>query len=228
MPEPGLRERKKQRTRRALVAAAARLFAAQGYDRTTVSEIAAAAEVSPRTFFGYFASKEDVLFADMAVRIRTARSVVTDRRPSEPVDQLLLRVVGAVTGSEAFTADFGGDHAAARLRLLADSPALQAAAVRRLLEFQQALAGALVTEYPDELDEPAAAAVVGALLGALLGAAMVGLRRGDDLATLRQEVERAAGVAVRGIAAPVAAPVAPPDRQASRRGLRTSPPSHHS
>jgi AcrR family transcriptional regulator len=61
-PPPGRRERRKRETRATLTENALRLFARKGYDATTISEITEATDVSQSTFFGYFASKEDVVF----------------------------------------------------------------------------------------------------------------------------------------------------------------------
>jgi AcrR family transcriptional regulator len=61
----GLRERKKQKTRETISQVALRLFAERGYEETTIADIAEAAEVSPRTVFAYFPTKEDIFFCDL-------------------------------------------------------------------------------------------------------------------------------------------------------------------
>lgn len=88
-PVCGLRERKKRRTRDALVAAAWDLFHAQGYEHTTVREITDAVEVSERTFFRYFASKEDLVLSPLNAASNAFLSQLRIRPADErPVDAL--------------------------------------------------------------------------------------------------------------------------------------------
>lgn len=79
----GLRERKKARTRDAIIDAALELFEEKGYEATTVEDIAAAAEVSPRTFFRYFESKLDLVMARTDTKHRLLGSLLLARPPGE-------------------------------------------------------------------------------------------------------------------------------------------------
>jgi AcrR family transcriptional regulator len=79
LTKPGLRERKKQQTREKIERVALQLFAERGYDQTTLAEIAEAADVSPRTIFAYFESKEDILFCDEPVLFERLRATLEQR-----------------------------------------------------------------------------------------------------------------------------------------------------
>ena len=85
MPTGSLRERKKAQTRERLMTVAVQLFAKQGFDATTIDEIAAAAEVAPRTVFRYFPSKVDLLFGDHKNFVALLRETLATRPPGEPV-----------------------------------------------------------------------------------------------------------------------------------------------
>jgi AcrR family transcriptional regulator len=92
--QPGLRERKKQRTRETIARAAHELFAERGYHATTLPDIAEAADVSTRTIFAYFPSKEDILFSDFPL-MRDALAQALAERPEgedalETVRQFIL------------------------------------------------------------------------------------------------------------------------------------------
>ena len=80
----GRRERKKQQTRDALEATAWRLFQRKGYDETTVEDITDAVDVSPRTFFRYFDSKEAVLFGDWRSDVERVSDMILSRPADEP------------------------------------------------------------------------------------------------------------------------------------------------
>lgn len=80
-PKLGLRERKKQQTRANIERVALELFAERGYGETTIAEIAEAADISPRTIFSYFQSKEDILFCDEPSHLERVR-VILEQRPA--------------------------------------------------------------------------------------------------------------------------------------------------
>ena len=92
-----LRERKKTRTREALVAAATELFEERGFDAVTIDEIAAKADVSQRTFFRYFGSKEAVLFSDQDEMLAIVREAIASRPYDEPPLLALQRALLVVT-----------------------------------------------------------------------------------------------------------------------------------
>lgn len=87
----GLRERGKAKRRAAITRAAFELFAAQGYDATTIAEIAAAAEVSPRTVTLYFRSKQDIAFASFDATVLHLTEVLRGRAAGESVMHALER-----------------------------------------------------------------------------------------------------------------------------------------
>lgn len=199
-PTPTLRERKRNRTRQALIAAAADLFERQGYDGTTIADIAAAAEIGTRTFFSYFASKEDLLFPDGDARIQAAVTAIENREPSDrPADVLLraLRDVGAAGGEPDGLVD---RVAALRLRLIQTVPAVRGRALHLLLDAQREIAGHLCRAFPAELDEVSAGALVGAFIGAVTGALQVLLADPDahpDPDDLRRQLRHATDLALR-------------------------------
>ena len=82
---PGRRERKKAATRLALQEAAFKLFNERGYDATTVDDISDIADVSARTFFRYYATKDDVLSGDHLLRLESLRTVLAERPAVEPL-----------------------------------------------------------------------------------------------------------------------------------------------
>jgi AcrR family transcriptional regulator len=190
-----LRERKRNRTRQALVDAAVELFERRGYERTTIADIAAAADVSTRTFFSYFSSKEEVLFPDADARVQAALTAIDERRPGERPTEILLRALGELGDAGD---DLVGPMGALRLRFVRSVPSVRGRGLQRQLDAQTEIANRLHTAFPDEIDEVEAAALVGAFVGAIGGALEVLLRDGDmDPGTVREQMQRATAVALR-------------------------------
>jgi AcrR family transcriptional regulator len=84
-PPQGLRERKKRATRDAIAATARRLFAEHGFDDVTVAEVAAAADVSEKTVFNHFSTKEDLAFAGGEAPLKQLLTDIAERPAGTPV-----------------------------------------------------------------------------------------------------------------------------------------------
>ncbi len=194
----GLRERKRLQTRQALISAAMRLFAEKGYDQTTVAEIAAAADVSTKTFFNHFASKDEVLFPHLSGRIDAAVTIIDQRAPGENVADVLVRAVEHMLAS-AVRDELAAGLASTRLPWVLSVPAVQAATLRRYFLAETQLAQALHRAYPQTLDEPAAAAAIGSLMGAVLAAALISLQHGATTGQIQDSARRALDIAVKGL-----------------------------
>jgi len=97
---PGLRERKKRRTRETIASAAHQLFAERGYHATTLPDIADAADVSTRTIFAYFPSKEDILFSDFAVMKEALAQALAERPDGEEALETMREFILSSHGME--------------------------------------------------------------------------------------------------------------------------------
>ncbi|MFF8843988.1 TetR/AcrR family transcriptional regulator [Streptomyces sp. NPDC015127] len=138
----GLRARKKQRTRDALVRAALELFTTQGYERTTVDEIVDAVEVSQRTFFRYFASKEEVAFAVQELAESHYVAALRERPAEEGPFEAMRNAVSASwdTIEGAIEEIVPLDLHMRSFLMIESTPALLAAHLRRSVDMEDLLA----------------------------------------------------------------------------------------
>jgi AcrR family transcriptional regulator len=131
----GLRERKKEKTRDALVGSALRQFARRGFDAVTVEDIVNACDVSPRTFFRYFGSKEDVLFVDGDAQ----RSHLLTVLAAQPADVPPLRALQAAVLHVAADYEDQREAILLRHRILSATPSLRTRAAERHLGWESAV-----------------------------------------------------------------------------------------
>jgi AcrR family transcriptional regulator len=163
----GLRERKKARTRASLREHALRLFRQQGYQATTVEQIAAAAEVSPSTFFRYFPTKEDlVLQDDMDTRMIAA----FERQPPG---------LGPIAAVRAATRQMLASYSAADVDLLRETtrlmmtvPEIRARSMDEFTRTITVVAEAVAKRAGRSPDDLAVRAVAGAIIGVIMSVTM--------------------------------------------------------
>lgn len=195
MAETNRRERKKRATRQALIAAAIELFEEQGYDRTTISQIAEAADVSERTFYLHFPTKEDVLVGDAEEWLEPGLHALADRHRDESMREVLARVLDAMidTSWSSGTAD---GRAADRARHALTTPAVHARVLESRFRAHGRLVEAVHAAFPDELDEVQAAAVIGSVTGAVYAASMASLSQGHPAPSTLAAMRDAAAMAL--------------------------------
>ena len=162
---PGLRERKKARTRAALRQHALRLFREQGYDATTVEQIAEAAEVSPSTFFRYFPTKEDVVLQD------DLDLVWMDAFRAQPPDLGPIAAMRTAVRA-AFAGLAPGDLEQLReaMELAVAVPAVRARMLEEMARTSQAIAQAVAERSGKAASDFAVQAVAGAVIGIAMAA----------------------------------------------------------
>ncbi|GGW48834.1 TetR/AcrR family transcriptional regulator [Streptomyces xantholiticus] len=177
----GLRERKKLKTRIAIRKATYRLIAEQGYDATTIEQIAAAAEVSPSTVFRYFPTKEDIVLTDEYDPVMEAalRARPGDEPPLESLRAVLTGAVASILEKEP-------EEMGRRTRLMLEVPALRARMTETMAETSSLLARPIADRAGREPDDPEVRVFTAAVMGALREALFHWGERGrqDDLVAL--------------------------------------------
>jgi AcrR family transcriptional regulator len=159
----GLRERKKARTRASLREHALRLFREQGYQATTVEQIAAAAEVSPSTFFRYFPTKEDVVLQDdMDTRMIQA----LERQPA---------ALGPVAAARMATQEVFASYTATDLNVIRETagltvtvPEVRARALDEFARTIEVISAALAKRSGRQPDDLAVRTTAGAIVGVIM------------------------------------------------------------
>lgn len=194
------RERKKRLTSRRIVAAAIRLFEEQGYEQTTVVQIAEAADVDPKTFFNYFRSKDEVLFVDADRNYDVLLEAIAQRQPHESPGEVLARMVGEYAAHRRpLVPSKEPEELSGTARLILTTPVLQAKWLYLLVELQQQIAGELLKAFPGQLDPITASAMTGALIGAIQQASLASIRLGRTQEELWEAAQRGLDVATHGL-----------------------------
>ncbi|MEU0188345.1 TetR family transcriptional regulator [Streptomyces afghaniensis] len=178
-----LRERKKRRTRDALLRAALELFATRGYEETTVDDIAAAVDVSQRTFFRYFAGKEETAFYVPRLAETQVVEAVRARPPGEaPLEALRRAVLESWERINETIEEIVPVELHMRVyRVIESTPALLAAHLRRAAELEEELARIIAEREGLDVDADPRPRIVVALFGGVIRVTERLWSAGDDL-----------------------------------------------
>ncbi|MEV7289884.1 TetR family transcriptional regulator [Streptomyces sp. NPDC093252] len=184
-----VRERARRAMREELVTLAQSLFAEHGYESVTVEEIAQAAGMSRRTFFRYFASKEELMLGKYDLLADQLVEQLTARPGDEPLWTSFRRCFDTV--AEYFDDPERTAQAAGNVRLIHAHPALHAGLYERLARLQERWVD-IVRERTGDHDrnDPRTPALVGAAV-ACLAAAKTTWARGDQSRSLAQLIDDA-------------------------------------
>lgn len=186
-PPMGLRERKKLKTRVAIRRATYRLIEEQGYEATTIEQIAEAAEVSPSTVFRYFATKEDIVLTDEYDPVMEAalRSRPADEPPLESLRLMMREALGRFITTD-------DEELRQRTRLMVEIPAIRARMTETMSNTARTLAQVLADRTGRDPDDLRVRIFVAAVLGALCEVTLYwgehGMR-GDLLAMIDEALE---------------------------------------
>lgn len=152
---PSLRERKKLATRRELRRITLDLAARHGFANVTVDDIAAAADVSPRTFFNYFPTKEAALFGMDHGQLDALRGAIADAAPGAPPLAALREVMTGIARSMTDElAELGGDPGdwLARMKAARTDPHVRAAHAAQMAQVERTVAESLAQRLGTDLD----------------------------------------------------------------------------
>ncbi|MEU6913662.1 TetR family transcriptional regulator [Streptomyces olindensis] len=178
-----LRERKKRRTRDALLRAALELFVTRGYEETTVDDIAAAVDVSQRTFFRYFAGKEETAFFVPRLAEALVVDAVRARPPHEaPLEALRRAVLESWDAINEAVEEIVPIELHLRVyRVIESTPALLAAHLRRAAELEEQLAGIIAEREGLDVDADPRPRIAVALFGGVIRVTERLWSAGDEL-----------------------------------------------
>jgi AcrR family transcriptional regulator len=158
--QPGLRERKKQRTRETIAREAHKLFVERGYQATTLPEIAEAADVSTRTIFAYFPSKEDILFSNFAQMKDGLGRALAERPEGKDALETVREFILSLRGETTSELD-------EQLRLCVTSdPTLRSHLRARIAELEELIAPAIADELGAREDDTRPKVVAASLTAA--------------------------------------------------------------